>query len=362
MPRPAQGRRVRRHLFKETTMRLTNVLRITAAIIVAALLTGTAHAQLFRAYVAPVALGGNDLNDCTLPTPCRLLPAALAAVADGGEIWMLGSANYNVATFNITKSVSILAIPGAVGSVVATATGGGPAISIATPGVNVSLRNLVIAPLAGAGGTDGISMTNGSSLTVEKCQVANVAGSGIFVANAVSVQVTDTTIRDNGVHGLWLTNGASGIVARSLITGNGTNGIYVYSNSAVTTTADIAYSTIGSNSGSGVLAQSGNAAGLVQVSVRDSQIVDNTNSGLIATSGFAAAVILTASNNIVSHNGEGIDGLGAGARVWAAGNTVSNNTFGLVQSGTVVFESASNNAVRNNVTNITGTITPIAPL
>ena len=62
------------------------------AIVAALLLSTTADAQLFRAYLAP-APAGNDANNCTLPSPCRrLLPAALAAVADGGEIWMLDSA------------------------------------------------------------------------------------------------------------------------------------------------------------------------------------------------------------------------------------------------------------------------------
>jgi hypothetical protein len=70
------------------------------------------HAQSFRAYVAST---GNDANPCTLGAPCRLLPAALAAVADGGEIWMLDSANFNTSTVNIAKSVTILAVPGAIG-------------------------------------------------------------------------------------------------------------------------------------------------------------------------------------------------------------------------------------------------------
>jgi hypothetical protein len=47
------------------------------------------------------------------------MPAALAAVADGGQIWMLDSANYNTSPVVIAKSVSILAVPGAVGSLVA---------------------------------------------------------------------------------------------------------------------------------------------------------------------------------------------------------------------------------------------------
>ena len=128
-------------------------LRIAAAL-ATALLVPAAQAQLFRAYLAS---DGSDANPCTLPAPCRLLPAALNAVADGGEIWMLDSANYNTGPVNVTKSVTILAIPGAVGSVVAL---GGAAIVVATPGVSLTLRNLVIVPIPGGGtavGTVGLS-------------------------------------------------------------------------------------------------------------------------------------------------------------------------------------------------------------
>src|SRR3982751_142302 len=79
-----------------------------------------AQAQLFRAYLAST---GSDANPCTVAAPCRLLPAALNAVASGGEIWMLASANYNTPFVAIGKSVSILAVPGAVGSFVAVADG-----------------------------------------------------------------------------------------------------------------------------------------------------------------------------------------------------------------------------------------------
>src|SRR6185503_13920086 len=83
----------------------------TALLFLALGLAASAHAQLFRAYLSG---SGSDTNPCTLVAPCRLLPAALNAVASGGEIWMLDSANYNSSTVNITKSVSILAIPGVV--------------------------------------------------------------------------------------------------------------------------------------------------------------------------------------------------------------------------------------------------------
>jgi hypothetical protein len=313
---------------------------------------------LGRAFLSPA---GNDANDCTLATPCRLLPAALAAIADGGEIWMLDSANYNTATVDITKSVSIIAIPGAVGSVVATATGGGPAISIATPLVKVSLRNLVIAPLAGAGGTSGIVMTDGSTLNIEKCQIANLPGTGIDVNAVVRVLISDTTIRDNGLDGVALQGGANGIVAHSTITGNntlgGNGGIAILSAANVTTTADIAYSTISGNL-FGVIAWSLDATGVVKTSVRSNQVVQN-GLNLYAVSDLGGPVTLTASSNIITQGSFGIRAEGAGTKVWATGNTVASNTLGFENAG-AAFDSASNNAVRNNVTAATGTITPIA--
>jgi hypothetical protein len=159
-------------------------IRSTFAVSVTLLLSATAQAQAFRAYLAPT---GSDANPCSLAAPCRLLPAALAAVVSGGEIWMLGSANYNTATVTIGKSVSVLAVPGAVGSVVAT---GGPAISIAAAGLKVALRNLVIVPLPASGATLGIYMTGASELTIEDSLIANLPGIGMHVLGIRTARVS----------------------------------------------------------------------------------------------------------------------------------------------------------------------------
>jgi hypothetical protein len=153
-------------------MSTRTALRCTLAFFTALLLSVSANAQLFRAYLAS---DGNDTNACTLAAPCRLLPAALSAVASGGEIRMLDSANYNNSTTPvvITKSVSILAVPGAVGSVLAI---GGPAISITAGSLNVELRNLVIVPLTEGGATHGILMTGASTRTIEDSLIANQPG------------------------------------------------------------------------------------------------------------------------------------------------------------------------------------------
>jgi hypothetical protein len=329
-------------------------IRATLALVATLLLSPTAQAQLFRAYLAPT---GNDANPCTLQQPCRLLPAALGAVADGGEIWMLDSANYNSATVNIAKSVTIMGVPGIVGSVVAT---GGSAIYIATAGVSVALRNLVIVPLPGGGGTHGIEMINGAALTVENCLIANLANDGIIVGpGAIKVRVTDTTIRDNAATGLTFLAGVRGTVTRTTISGSFA-GLIANGNAAgVTTTADIIDSTVASN-GYGVSAGAFNATATVKVSVRGSLISRNTSSGLFAESPGGGSISFTASDNTVSNNANGISASGASVKVWASANTVSDNTFNGLSSTNAVFESAGDNAVRNNGTNKNGIITVIA--
>lgn len=73
------------------------IARTALGLLAALFLSSGAHAQLFRAYLA---LNGSDANPCTLPQPCRLLPAALNAVASGGEIWLLDSAGNNAVRNN----------------------------------------------------------------------------------------------------------------------------------------------------------------------------------------------------------------------------------------------------------------------
>ncbi len=325
------------------------------AFVATLLLSAAADAQVFRAYLAS---HGADGPACSLAAPCRLLPAALVAVADGGEIWMLDSANYNGGPVNIAKSVTILAVPGALGSVVAT---GGNAINIGTPGVKVALRNLVIVPLPGAGGSMGISMYAGTMLTVENCLFANLPQMGIYAENGVVVRVTDSIFRDNGGDGVALKNGVHATITGSGFSGNGGSGVALLgSTPGLTTSADITDSTMDGNF-YGLRAASTDATSLVNVSVRDSRAVRNTFNGMIAESS-GAAVTITASNNIIaSNNGAGIEAFAAGSKVWASGNTVAgNNGTGLRNSGGL-FESAGNNAVRNNAQDTFGTITPVAP-
>ena len=332
-------------------MHARTALRGTLAFIAALLLSSAAQAQLFRAYLA---INGNDANPCTLPQPCRLLPAALNAVADGGEVWLLDSANYNTATVNIGKSVTILAVPGSVGSVVAT---GGPAIDIATTGVRVTLRNLVLVPLPGAGATNGISMTAGDRLAIEDTLISNMPLVGVAVHAPAVVRVVGSTIRDNGQTGVYLGSGGRAAIARSTISGHSLYGFIAEGTSASTTRADIADSHFEGNNAA-VVALSSVVDAAVNVAVRNSQFVGGVfGGGSQSVAGSGANFALA--DSLVSNNTTGIASFGAGATVWVSGNKVTANGTGFFASGGT-FESAGNNALRNNGTNKSGTITTVA--
>jgi hypothetical protein len=295
--------------------------RILLRIALGALLfaAAAANAQLFRAYLAS---DGNDANACTLAAPCRLLPAALTAVASGGEIWMLDSANYNSGTVTIGKSVAILAVPGVVGSLVAL--NGGPAIEITAASLKIALRNVVIGPVAGATpGTSGIVMTGASRLTVENSVIANLPVFGIFVQNLATLRVVDTILRNNGGHAVWLENGARAVISGtrildnaygvlaqcsqpglttlavisdSAISGN-TEGVYAYSYaSGSTSRISVARSTI--ERADKALFSYGTGGGSTEVNVGASQIVENN----YAWYQLGSATVLSMGDNLMRGN------------------------------------------------------------
>jgi hypothetical protein len=257
-------------------------------------LASAAHAQLFRTYLAS---DGNDANPCTLAQPCRLLPAALAALASGGEIWMLDSANYNTTTVDVTKSVTILAVPGALGSVV---TNNATAISISTAGVRVALRNLVFARVAGTSGADGLNVGSGASgaeVRVEKCHMAGLGLSGIVMGADGRLYVTETIIRDSS-YGIRLLGGSS----------------------FISTT----------------------------------QLIGNTNVGLHAAPADGATVVAYLDNVVASFNGYGIATYGLGAssrfsRVYVSRSVSSGNLY----NG---FQSYSDGAITDSILEISDSV------
>jgi hypothetical protein len=312
-------------------MSASSTLRSALVLAAAVLLSASAHAQSFRAYLSGK---GNDANPCSLASPCRLLPAALAAVVDGGEIWMLDSANFNSTSVTIAKSVSILAVPGAVGSVLAI---GGPAINITAAGLNVALRNVVIAPLPSSGATDGVSMSGASTLTIEQSLVANLPGRGVFASGAGKVRIANTILRNNSNYAVWLQSGPQGEISGSQMLGNALGGVLAYGAVASTTTTATVSDSVISGGSYGVLAYTEIAGATAKAFVTRSTIEGTAYALACETNNTGTAILAT------------------------SGNTVVNNYYGWYRNGTgALIRTLGNNHITDNL-NPTGPI-PATPL
>ena len=300
-------------------MTAPQALRVALACLVLA--SGTAHAQLFRAYLAS---DGSDTNTCTLSQPCRLLPAALTAVVDGGEIWMLDSANYNTATVSITKSVSILAVPGAVGSIVAL--NGGPAVSIATSLLRVTLRNLSIGPLAGAtAGTHGVEMNASSTLTIEESLVANLPGNAVMIGNFGTLRVAASTLRNNGGYAINLANEVRAVVVSTHMLDNTDGGIAATGGSASTVTTATVSDSVMSGGFYGVNAFTF-GSGTIRISVQRCTI-KKTNAALSSVTNDVGTAHVSVGGSLVVDNYQSWFQNGVGSTLYSLGdNQMWGNT------------------------------------
>jgi len=277
-------------------MSMKPALMRASLLVLATLFSLGCSAQSFRAYLASY---GNDANPCTVTAPCRLLPAALNAVADGGEVWMLDSANYNGGTVNITKSVSILAVPGQVASLVAFA--GGPAINIATVGVNVALRNIVIPDNVTNPGTYGVVMTNGTLLSVEDCLFANLTRAAIYVHDiSAIVTVKNTVFRHLAEYAVHAENGPEVTIAGSHILY--TQGVLSAGSVASTTSVTVSDSTI-ANSTEGVYAYTSIAGAIARATLARSTVTNTAYALDAETASVGAAIVYAANNTIVGGRG-----------------------------------------------------------
>jgi hypothetical protein len=287
-------------------------LFLTLATGAAMLASAGANAAIFRAYLAS---DGNDANPCTIAAPCRLLPAAIAAANDGGEIWMLDSANFNTAPVTINKSLTIIAIPGALGSIVAN---GADALIVNAAGAKVALRNLAILNLAGTANT-GVTFAQGARLTIEGCELygmntgvnATAAGgvltirdtvirdneTGVTVTGALKAQLINTTLLNNLTYGMSAANGAGVAISGSAINGGG---VGVRAVAAASTTTQVAVSS-SALAGNVTAIQATASSGTDNAQVMLNNVTLTQNGSGVAISG-ATAVVFTRQNNAFKFN------------------------------------------------------------
>jgi hypothetical protein len=314
-------------------MNCTRISRFVLSAAVSMLACSAAQAGLFRAYLAST---GSDSNPCTVAAPCRLLPAALLAVNDGGEVWMLDSANYNTAPVTIDKSVTILAIPGAVGSLVST-TASTSVVTVNGAGAKVTLNNVVVVPFTTP--WDGVTLSQGTSLTLDRCRIAGMANRSISVTTSAFLRVVDSIVEDTNF-GVVVENGASGQVANTKFLGISSAGVYAFGNNHTSTTTKINVSDsviqgISRVAGWALLADSSDATIVTSASITRSTV---TNIGVAAESNgtTGGTPLVTVSSNTMVHNGTGIQQVGTGVLNSMGDNTVVDNTFNSLGSITPV--------------------------
>ena len=156
------------------------------------LLPFAAQAQSLR---AAVSLSGSDTNNCAVATPCRTFAAALAVIADKGQIICLNSAGFGGMV--ITKSVEIDC---SAGQGLITAGGAGSnaiVISGSTP-LTVSIRGVLISGINA--GQNGIQMLAPGSLLLDNVRVHGFIGYGVNVEPAsgnATVTIKDSLLSNN---------------------------------------------------------------------------------------------------------------------------------------------------------------------
>jgi Right handed beta helix region len=307
--------------------------RLSPVVLVLSLIAAAAATSVEAAQRAFVSSSGSDANTasgCGLAAPCRSFASAHTVVSAGGEIVALDAAGYGPIT--ITKNVTITANPGFYAGI-AVASGDG--VTIATAGINVTLRGLNI---NGTGGARGVVMINGNRLSIENCVISNFTGNGVDVQAPAIVRIVDSLIRDNGNDGANIQDGATAAISGSKFFGNGSAGVLVISVVAnVHTSAAVSDSVLSGNF-IGIWGGSLDATSTARTSASRSTFDNNSYAG------------------VYSQNLVGV------STVTVSANLITGNTIGLYAGGANgLIESLGNNTVRlSTSSNTTGTITAVS--
>jgi hypothetical protein len=229
---------------------------------------------------------------------CNNFADALTQVTAGGTIFIIDGGTF-YETVSVTKSVTIISPLNA--SIVPPS--GSPAFTVATGGVTLELRGLVIDGIKG--GTAGVTVTNAASVRVKDTLIKNFNGAGI--PSAVNVKPA----------------------------------------SGVTTILNIENSQIRNNS-FGVIAD-GTGGGIIRGNVSGSAITTNTNNGITISTTTASAVLLVEGTTVTGNN-FGLVAAGANAGMLVSRTSVSTNNTGLFTSSGGALISYKNNNVNANFT------------
>jgi hypothetical protein len=262
--------------------------------LVALLLSLTAACTAFGAQRTFVATTGSDANtasNCSNTLPCRGFTAALTVTDAGGKIIVLTSGGYGPVTIN--KSVSLIA-PDGIYAGISVFSGSG--ITIATAGVDVTLKGLAFNQL---GGTNGIHMSAGNNLLVQNCAIKGFSfGYGIYVSGVVQVRILDSLLTGNDYH-VYLTNGPSALSSNSrFLAGN--FGVYAYASGVgVSTKVELKHSEASGTGNTAFYARAA-SSGRVEFNIKDAVVSNSVYGAGPYTEGGTALV--SVSGSLVTRN------------------------------------------------------------
>ena len=199
---------------------------VTVGLALAAAPTVSAQAQSARTFVSPT---GNDGNKgCSMTAPCRTFQAAIRVTNSGGEITVLGTADYG--TLTIDRAISIANGGGFEAAIMVPFNGFGITINA---GANdaVSLRGLTLEGNGNA--STGIQVNSAKSLTVDNCVIRHFWSTGISVfATTGNLLVSNSLVSDNAANGITVAGKGTGTVSAVLIrvqaNNNASSGISVW--------------------------------------------------------------------------------------------------------------------------------------
>lgn len=270
-------------------MRKITLLKTAVTLLVICLLSGVAQAQATRTWVSGV---GDDANPCSRTAPCKTFAGAISKTAPGGEIDALDPGGFGAVT--ITKS---LTIDGGGGQVASVLVAGTNAIVVAAGATDVvTLRNLRINGIPGAGSLDGIHYVSGAALHVEDCYIFGFTGNGVSTGNGINVVTSAAN--------------ASLFVNNTFVTDN-TNGVQI-----------------------------GPTAGNVRSMLVQVRAQGNSGAGFLLTpsSGVGAGTVIDESSALVNGTGIGVNG----GKLYLGNSVVIRNNVGVAITGGVVLSYKTN--------------------
>jgi hypothetical protein len=296
---------------------MKKLLNLVAGPVAAALLcvaTGSPSQAQTTAYISG---RGDDLNSCTIISPCRSTGHAYGAAGNGGTITCLDAGPYTEA-FDTDASYT-LDCKGVVYGFIGIENG-----------AVVTIRNVIFD--GSTGGATAVRI-NGGKVVFDNCTFQNFTASG---ANAVVFTPSNAGAHLTITDSVFANNGGGGVGGA----------VFVQPFGGVTTSAVIErtqfmgnYASIGAYG----------ATGTALVEVRYSTIANSVRDGIAASAeGYVASIVVEHSASL-QNGGNGISALGAGAYVSLKDSTVDWNATGLSATNGGVILSYQNNMIAGNV-------------